>query len=440
MLPDIDKITAASFAVALGVMLFDSARVFSFRFRWFDVPMAAWCFTPFLSAITNGLGPWEGMSAVMEQFALFGIPYYLGRVYFNDWEGFRELAVSIFIGGVIYVPLCLFEIRFSPQLHHMVYGYHQHSFAQTIRFGGFRPMVFMQHGLAVGFWMTAASLIGVWLLVTGAMRSLWGIPMIVIVPVLLVTTILCKSTAGVGFLFAGLAVLFAVKWTKTALPVYCLLAVAPIYMFARASQIVDGTKFIEWSEQVFGEERAASMATRMHSENLLTAHALENKWFGYGRFEPGSRLPAWMVTDPDTGRRAAIPDGMWVITLGINGLSGLITLTTTILMPALLLRKRVPPRWWAHPMAAPAAACAVLLILHMIDNLLNAMVNPIFICAIGGLCGLGARNAVQQQQPAQQPRGFPGQPRANGGGGGRRPMMAQPPRGMSMPGPARVGR
>ena len=64
-----------------------------------------------MSAVTNGLGAWDGMSAVLEQFTLFGIPYYIGRVYFNDWEGFRELGVAIFLGGVIYVPLCLFEIR-----------------------------------------------------------------------------------------------------------------------------------------------------------------------------------------------------------------------------------------------------------------------------------------------------------------------------------------
>jgi hypothetical protein len=40
----------------------------------------------------------------------------------------------------------------------------------------------------------------------------------------------------------------------------------------------------------------------------------------------------------------------------------------------------------------------------MADNLLNAMVNPIFICTIGGMAALGVR-AVQAQ-----PRGFAAQP------------------------------
>ena len=433
MLPDIDKVTAASFAVVMGVMLFDAGRIFTFRFRWFDIPMAVWCFAPFMSAITNKLGPWEGASAVIEQFTLFGIPYFLGRIYFNDWEGFRELGVAIFIGGVVYVPLCLFEIRFSPQLHRIFYGYHQHEFAQTIRFGGFRPMVFMQHGLAVGFWMTAASLVGVWLLVSGSMRQLLGVPMIVIVPVLLVTTLLCKAAAGIGFLFAGIATLFAIKWTKTALPLYALILVAPVYMVARTSGAVDGTKFVEWATDIFGPNRAQSLETRMKSENVLTAHAMNRALFGYGRFTPGSDTPAWMPRDPETGRRAAIPDGMWVITMSVNGLVGLISLTTAILLPPLLLRKRVPPRWWAHPMAAPAAACAVLLVLHMCDNLLNAMVNPIFICAIGGLSALG----TQVTQPALQRGGYPVQPMQRQPMGPRKPMIQQgmpqqipqPPRG-----------
>ena len=54
ILPDIDKVMSSSFAVLLGVMLFDTQRLFTFRPRWFDLPMAAWCFSPFLSSITNG--------------------------------------------------------------------------------------------------------------------------------------------------------------------------------------------------------------------------------------------------------------------------------------------------------------------------------------------------------------------------------------------------
>ena len=37
----------------------------------------------------------------------------------------------LLIGGLIYIPFCLFEIKMSPQLHKWVYGYHQHAFDQN---------------------------------------------------------------------------------------------------------------------------------------------------------------------------------------------------------------------------------------------------------------------------------------------------------------------
>lgn len=45
----------------------------------------------------------------------------------------------------------LYEVRLSPQLHRIFYGYFPHSFAQQVRGGGFRPVVFLQHGLWVAF-------------------------------------------------------------------------------------------------------------------------------------------------------------------------------------------------------------------------------------------------------------------------------------------------
>ena len=68
------------------------------------------------------------------------------------------------------MPLCLYEIRMSPQLHYLVYGFYPSFFGMSVRFGGYRPTVFLQHGLAVGMWMTSASLVGVWLWYSRASR------------------------------------------------------------------------------------------------------------------------------------------------------------------------------------------------------------------------------------------------------------------------------
>ena len=48
---------------------------------WFDIPIVVWCFTPLASSLSNGLGVYDGLSACLSEIVLWGIPYYLGRVY-----------------------------------------------------------------------------------------------------------------------------------------------------------------------------------------------------------------------------------------------------------------------------------------------------------------------------------------------------------------------
>ena len=120
----------------MGAVLFDGVRVFAFRPKWYDVPTIIVCITPFFSSITNGLGVYDGLSQVFGACTTWGVPYLLARVYYSDVAGSRDLAFVILIGCLVYVPLCLIEVRLSPQLNLWLYGYHQHSFAQSKqRFG-----------------------------------------------------------------------------------------------------------------------------------------------------------------------------------------------------------------------------------------------------------------------------------------------------------------
>ncbi|MBV5327317.1 MAG: hypothetical protein JZU65_06720, partial [Chlorobium sp.] len=83
----------------------------------------------------------------------WGVPFLAGRIYFKDESTIKDLHRGIIIGGLIYMVLCLYEIRMSPQLNNMLYGFFPHSWVQHLRYGGFRPIVFMQHGLMVALWM-----------------------------------------------------------------------------------------------------------------------------------------------------------------------------------------------------------------------------------------------------------------------------------------------
>src|SRR5438105_4188406 len=118
---------------------------------------------PFFSSLANAepgnqLGAYDGLSMMLDQFMAWGVPYLAGRLYFADRDGMRELIVAIILGALAYIPICLYEIRFSPLLHAKVYGFKQCDFVHIIRFGGYRPMGFTLHGLLLGLWMSAATL------------------------------------------------------------------------------------------------------------------------------------------------------------------------------------------------------------------------------------------------------------------------------------------
>jgi hypothetical protein len=59
-----------------------------------------------------------------------------------------------------------------------------------------------------------------------------------------------------------------------------------------------------------------------------------------------------------------------------------------LLLPQLLLMWRVKPEAWAVGPLPFACALMVINVLYSIDSIPNAMVNPIFTLAIGGLSGL----------------------------------------------------
>jgi len=344
-----------------------------------------------------------GASETDIQSVALGNTFGLGRVYFNDWESIKELAVGVFLGGLIYMPLCWAEMRFSPQFHKWVYGFHQHSFAQTIRSGGYRPMVFMQHGIACAMWMTASAIVGVWLWTSGAVKQVFGIPTFVLAPMLALTAAMCHSAGALMLLIAGLGTFWWVRTFKNTLPLLLLILFIPGYVTLRASQTWTGENLVQFAQKTFGEDRAASLEHRLQAENLLTQKALEQPYFGWGRWNRNR------VIDPDTGKDLAVTDGLWVIVLGTTGWVGLTAIMLVILLPAVLYWRRCPPRWWLHPMAASGAAFAVLLPLHMIDNLWNAMLNPIYVLLIGAMMGLGA--TVRAAQPQ---KGFAVLPRPMG--------------------------
>src|SRR5579862_4608321 len=80
-IPEHSKLTAASYGCLFGTMLFDWARIARFRLRLCDIPMICWCCSPYITSIQNDLGWYDGVSAVIQNVVLWGVPYFLGRIY-----------------------------------------------------------------------------------------------------------------------------------------------------------------------------------------------------------------------------------------------------------------------------------------------------------------------------------------------------------------------
>ncbi len=388
-LPDYGKISAASLGILLGTAIFNSSAFARYRFHAVDVPMAGWCAVPFFTALANGLGAHEGISSVLDRFLLWGTPWFIGRLYFGTAARLRELAIGMFIGGLVYMPFCLYEGAMSPRLHRIVYGFHPHVFGQAKRAGGWRPVVFMEHGLMTAMWMASATLCGLTLLAGGGFKDLpsqqrrllwlaWG--------ALAVTTVLCKSTGALFLLLLGTGLFFAARLLRMRFPVYVLLLLPILYMVLRGTGLWSGQNLIEAAASASNADRAGSLEFRIKNENVLIEKALIRPSLGWGRFRRS------FVRD-DAGEIVSVPDGLWVLALGRDGLIGLTILTVTLLVPQLCFLRLYPPVRWKQPAVAAMAGLQLLIGLFMIDNLFNNMFNPVILLACGGLAGLTAAPA-----------------------------------------------
>jgi hypothetical protein len=393
-LPAYNKNMATALAALLGVLLFDFRRLLSFRPGWKDLPMAVWCLSPLFSSLTNDLGVHDGSTAVIHQVAVWGLPYLFGRIYCSTLVGMAELALAIFLGGLVYVPFCLFEIRMSPQLHIWIYGYHQHSFAQAMRGGGFRPTVFMEHGLMVSMWMASASLLGIWLWVSGTLRTLFRVPLPWYLLLLVGTLAMSRSMGALVLTLLGVGVLLTTKYASSRALVFVLALLPLVYLGLRIPKIWSGSQLTEAALMV-SPERAQSLNFRLVNEDRLVERAFLRPAFGWGGWGRAH------VND-DSGRDISVTDSLWIIVIGNYGLVGLLAVVGVFTVPLLGLMRAVPAAGWTHRMASPAVGLCVMVLLYQVDCSFNAMINPVYIVAAGGLSCLSI-GVIRKRVPAVVP-------------------------------------
>jgi hypothetical protein len=375
------KQTFVPAVVLLGSIAFDSRRWRHFRPRLLDVPMAVLCAGPFATALHNDLGAYEAVAATFSATMAWGAPYLLGRLYLGHPRALREFATALTIAALVYVPFCLWEVRMSPQLQYQLYGFRTENFTTVMRYGGYRPSVFMQTGLAVGMFIAMGTLCAAWLWRTGTLARLAGLPLGWGCALLAVTTVLCKSTGAIILLAVGVAVLEATRRLRIPILLLMLAAIPPVYCAARISGW-RGETIIALARGL-DEDRVNSVHFRIDNEQRLVEKAMMRPWLGWGRFGR-----SFIYNEEGQQESMVITDSLWIIALGFTGLLGLIALGAVLTVPPLLLLRTWPARHWADPRLAPAAVLATTLLLWAIDDLLNSMVAPVYPAISGALVSL----------------------------------------------------
>ena len=385
-----------------GVVLAASVLLHTYRWRQLrlhalDLPVLVLCLIPFATSLSNGLGAYDGASATFERLLSWGVPYVLGRLYFGEAGALKELAKGLIVAGLLYVPLCLWEVRMSPQLHRTVYGFSPVTWVQVLRFSGYRPSAFMTHGLMLGMFMATATLTAFWMWRTGALPTILRTRMSFVCALLAFTTVLCKSTGAILLLLVGVGVLECTRRMRTPVAIIVLLAIPTAYCAARIGGW-SGRDLVTMSQGMINEDRAQSLQYRIRNEDMLVAKALERPWLGWGRWNRSR------VFD-DEGNDISVTDGLWIIMLGSTGFVGLVAEVLLFALPALALLRRFPGVVWRDPRLAPAVALTVALLLAAVDQLLNAMMTPLLPVVAGALSAFVLRvGSTRDRTPTRRQR------------------------------------
>lgn len=405
-LPTYSKSTAIALGLFLGGRISGHRRRASFRWKIYDVPLLLWCLCPIASSISNQLGLYDGLSGILNNAITWGIPYLAGRIYFDNLAKLRDLCLAIVIGGLLYLPLCLYEIRMSPQLSNIFYGFFPHNFAQHIRYGGFRPIVFMQHGLMVALWMAVTTTVAFWFWRSGEIKHIKGIPFSFFIVALIATTILCKSAGGWILLALGCGGYYVFRIFTSARPFRLLLLLIPCYMLLRIAGGLNGAAIEDTVSRIFDEDRTSSLAIRLVQEDLFIDKTLERPLLGWGII--GRGWPRNLETGNET---IGMIDALWLIIFNTRGTVGIFSLTAMMLIgPWLALRSQKKEAVDTTFLHMGPVLLSLVVILFLIDTLVNGMLNPVYILVSGALLGWHTHQAnlspTAEVESGGQTKGF----------------------------------
>lgn len=401
-LPDYTKFTAANLGVLIGILIFDSRRIGTLRPRWYDAAALIVCCTPIASFLLNGLGTWPLISAVNSAIQVWGLPYFVGRLYFGKPGADRELALGMTVAGVLMTPAILFEVFGQTSISELVYGLRQYN---GFKYGFYRPIVMATNALELALWSTLTGIVAFSLWVTRAVPKLAGVPFGLWTATAIAGAVICLETAALGFLVMGIFLIAITAGRSRFGPLPELLAsgavllvipkagfrvalmgltgiglvrylslhrarllitmaslIAPVYLFLRITKLATRETLTSTIYAILGRERGWSYTFRIIMEDRMLRHVMQRPLFGWATYAEGR------ARAPDV----QILDSMWIVFMGIYGIVGIASLYAMLCLPVVLTSRRRPVETWSEPRQGAAIGLAIAILIYTYDSMLNA--------------------------------------------------------------------
>jgi hypothetical protein len=325
-----------------------------------------------------GLDLNDGLSLAMTDLLMMGVPFVLGRLVVRGEREGTKLLQLFALGGLVYSLFILFEVRMSPQLHRWIYGFHaREDFSQVMRWGGYRPVVFMHHGLATALFVFNTA-IAAFILMKMKTR-IRGLPAKPVAWYLMFILLVCKST---GAIIYGLLVAPLLLFTrpKTQLRVAFIAAVLVVaYPSLRSSDLFPVNPLVSAFHSL-SPERADSLEFRFDNEDKLLAKARQRVYFGWGSYGRNLIYDEW-------AKESSVTDGYWIIVLGWRGAVGAIAAFGLLLLPVYIAyRKRRLLHDRKHQILI--AGLSLMVVITVVDHIPNGLFSNYPYFMSGALLGL----------------------------------------------------
>jgi len=321
--------------------------------------------------VITGLGL-PDILAMSTELGFMILPFLIGRKFLSNSAGHKILLVALCVAGSAYAVLAMYEVRMSPQLNTFFYGFFPHSWTQHLRGGGFRPLVFLDHGLRLGIFLSCATIAAA--VLTRIDKS--HRPQYFFAFLWLFAALFLSKTLGAflsALILIPVAFLFSTRLQLLAAAVVAIVVLT--YPLLRSIDLVPTDAAIALAERV-DTDRAASLLYRFENEDILLDKARERPLFGWGKW---SRARVF----DENGNDISTTDGAWVILIGENGWIGYITQFGLLTIPIVLLAFRSK----RDPMDPATAGLALALSAILLDLLPNSPITPVLFLIAGALIG-----------------------------------------------------